>query len=81
MVHVIGCQLELIEESGKICMVNFQDIKVTYPVGELIMIKRVPDEKAFVHTAKYQAHPQLMEDSNLSLNLKILPDLRDNTVG
>ena len=33
---VMGWKLELADESGKTQMANFKDVKITYPVDELI---------------------------------------------
>ena len=38
-------QLELAEKCGKTQKVNFQDVKITYPIDELI--KCLPNEKAY----------------------------------
>ena len=51
----MGRQLELTDESGNICKINIQDVKIKYPVNELI--KCLPDDKAFGHAAKYCAYP------------------------
>ena len=72
-------QWELMDKSGKIHKVNVQDVKVTYPVNELI--KYLHDETAFRCTTKYRAHPKLVEDICYFLELNILPDLKDNLVG
>ena len=44
--QVMGRQLEFIDESGKTCKVNVLDVKITYPVNELI--KCLLDEKSFL---------------------------------
>ena len=79
VVSVMGQQLELVDKSGMICKVNVQYIKVTYPVDKLI--KCLPDAKAFGQPTKYWVHLKLMEDVCWFLDLKILPDLKDNTIG
>ena len=62
------------KKSGKIHKANVQDIKVTYPGGELI--KCLPNETAFGCPTKYRAHLKLMENLYWSLNPKILQDLK-----
>ena len=59
--------------------VNVQDIKVTYPVGELK--KCSPDDTALEHATKYEVHLEFMKDLHWFLNLKILLDLKDNLDG
>ena len=54
MGHAIGRILELMDQSGKICNVNVQDVKSTCPANELR--KCLPDDKAFACTVKYHAH-------------------------
>ena len=49
VVFLIGHQLKMTGESGKIHKATVQNIKVTYPVDELL--KCAPDEKAFGHAA------------------------------
>ena len=66
------------DESGKICKVNVQHIKVTYPGDQ--WIKCLPDEKAFGCATRYQLHSHLMEDLNWSLNTKTLLYPRNNIV-
>ena len=72
-------QLKLMDESGKTHKVNVQDIKITYPVEELI--KCLPDDKTFGCAAKYHAHPKHLEDLHLSLNSNALPDIQDPNTG
>ena len=45
IICVMGCQLELVDEGGKVCKVNFQDVKITWPVNELI--RYLPDMNTF----------------------------------
>ena len=43
------------DESGKVCKVNVQVVKITYLVNELK--KCLPDDKSFGYAAKYNTHP------------------------
>ena len=52
MVQVIGWQLELLDKSGK--TLNVQDVKILYPIDELI--KCLSYKKAFRSVARYYAH-------------------------
>ena len=52
--------------NGKSQRFNVQDVKITYPVDELMNC--ISDEKAFGCEAKYYACPKLMEDLQWSLN-------------
>ena len=61
------------DESGKACKVNVQDVKPLYPVNELINC--LPDITAFGCATKYVAHPKLMKDFHWKLNPPRLPDM------
>ena len=67
------------DESGKFCKVNVQDINVTYPVN--VLIRHLPEETASGCATKYKTHPKIMEHLHWSLNLKVLPDFKYNVVG
>ena len=62
--------IKLIDASGKTCKVNVQDVKMIYPVDELI--KYIPDDEAFGCAAKYHAHLKYVQDLHWSLNEKVL---------
>ena len=65
--------LEYMDEYGKTCKVNVQDVKIPYPVNELI--KCLPDDKACGHGGKYHVHLKHIEDLQWVLNSKVLPDI------
>ena len=73
VVQVLERQSELIDESSKTQKVNLQDVKIMYPLYEVI--KCVPDAKAFGHAARYHVHTKLMSDLGWSLNPNVLPPL------
>ena len=70
---MIGRQLELSNENSKTHNSNVKDIKIMHPVGELI--KYMPGDTAFGHTARYCAHLTHLKDLHWSLNEHILPDI------
>ena len=72
-VGVMGRQLKLMDESGNTCKVNVQDVKIMYPVNELI--KKLPDDETFGHAGKYHAHPKHIGYLHWSLNKNVIPDM------
>ena len=67
------------DEGDKVCLVNVQHVRITYPFDELI--RHSPDKTAFGHATKDRTHPKVMEDLHWSLNQKVLPDHKDNVAG
>ena len=61
---MMGRQTELLYDSSKTHKVNVQDVKIMYPVDDLI--KCLPVEIAFRPAAKYHAHPKHLEDMSWS---------------
>ena len=72
-------QLELMDKSGKTLKINVPDVKIMYPVAELI--KSLPDDNAFGCAAKYNAHQKHLEDLHWSLNSNVLLDIQDHITG
>ena len=64
--------MELADENGSIHKVNIEDVKITYPIDELMTC--LTDEKALWHVAKYQGHMTLTNDLHWSLDPNMLLD-------
>ena len=45
VIHMMGCQLEFTDKGGKVCKVTVLDIRITYPVYELL--RNLPGETTF----------------------------------
>ena len=71
-----GKTMESMDKSHKTHNVNAQDVKITYPVNELI--KCLPEDKAFGCAAKKYGHTEHLEDLHCSLNPSVLPDISDH---
>ena len=70
VVQMMERQLKLIDEGHKSWRFDFQDVKITYLVVELIKcLPDLPNKKAFEYKTKYHAHPKHLEDLHWSLNL------------
>ena len=69
----MGRQLVLIDKSGKTHKTNVQDVKIRYPVDELI--KYLPDDIALGHAVTYCAHLKHMKDLHWSLYQNVLPNI------
>ena len=72
----MGRKSELMDQCNKTHKANVQDVKITYPIDELITC--LTDEKALWHVAKYQGHMTLTNDLHWSLNPNMLPDTTEN---
>ena len=70
---MIGRQLESMDNSGKTRKVNEQDVKIIYPVDNLI--RCLLDDKVFGSSNKYSAHPKCIEGQDLSFNQNVLHDI------
>ena len=73
MWYEFGRQLEIINESGKTPKINVQDLKIMYPVDELI--KCLPNDKASGCTVNYCAHTKHIGALHWSLTPNVSPDI------